>query len=220
MVAFGFSDLVTMQFSIGYDPDEATYNGAYGFMLPGMTAANFGNPGGPSSGFITHSWLADDIINGETVPDGTVLYTLRFIPLVQGGCSFFHSPTVPINTEFTDVNGVVTAQFADCGNGGGMLTIRTFADQDADCEYTAGEPLLPQFAVAVASNGDTAYVYAAANDLYYYPIQINDETLTVSLVSSNGYWEGCLPFETVEITDPSENVELDLGATAIQDCKE
>ena len=40
-----------------------------------MTASNIANP---TSGNITLSWLANDPINGESVPNGTVIFQLCF----------------------------------------------------------------------------------------------------------------------------------------------
>lgn len=217
VVAYGFSDLISTQFSLAYDPGEAVFAGAYGFNLTGMNSSNIGNPGGPSSGFIIQSWLASDLVNGETVSDGTVLYVLRFTPLVQGGCSFNYSP-VPTATEITDLNGVVTLQVLDCGNAGGMLSMRVFADQDSDCIFQTGEPLLKNMMVEIVSNGDTTYTYTSNSGFCYYPIQADDETLHLSVLSANGYWAGCNSPQSVEITDPEANIQADLGAVPLVAC--
>ncbi|MCB9284927.1 MAG: gliding motility-associated C-terminal domain-containing protein [Lewinellaceae bacterium] len=103
-----FTDMVSMQFSINYPGNLLSYTGSQGFNLPGLNSSSIGNPGGPTSGNITLSWLADDVVTGETVDDGTVIVQLCF-QAIGPNCStadvvFSGTPT-PI--EVTDVNGNV-----------------------------------------------------------------------------------------------------------------
>jgi gliding motility-associated-like protein len=103
-----FSEMVSMQFSINYPSNLLSFTGPQNFNLPGLTASNIGNPGGPTSGNITFSWLADDVVNGQTLPDSTVIVELCF-QAIGPNCStanvvFSGTPT-PI--EVTDVNGNV-----------------------------------------------------------------------------------------------------------------
>lgn len=104
-----FEDMVSMQFSINYPGNLLSFTGAQGFgALPGLGASNIGNPGGPTSGNITLSWLADDVVIGQTLPDGTVIAQLCFTA-IGPNCStadvvFSGTPT-PI--EVTDINGNV-----------------------------------------------------------------------------------------------------------------
>jgi gliding motility-associated-like protein len=104
-----FSSIVSMQFSINYDPAMLTYTGSDNLNLSGLTASNIGNPGGPSSGNITVSWLADDPVLGVTLPDGDVIFQVCF-DAIGPNCndtnvSFSSNPT-PI--EVTDADGLVT----------------------------------------------------------------------------------------------------------------
>ena len=100
-----FVNLVSMQFSINYDPAILEFDMAQGFNLPGLGASQIGNP---SAGNITVSWLADDVVNGQTVPDGTDIVELCFTVIGANGSmspiSFSGTPTV---VEVTDVDGPV-----------------------------------------------------------------------------------------------------------------
>jgi len=103
-----FTDMVSMQFSINYPGTLLYYLGAQGFNLPGLSGANFGNPGGPTSGNLTVSWIADDVVNGQDLADSTVIVQLCFVA-IGPNCStanvvFSGTPT-PI--EVTDVDGDV-----------------------------------------------------------------------------------------------------------------
>ena len=103
-----FTDMVSMQFSINFPGNLLSYTGAQGFNLDGLNSSSLGNPGGPTSGNITLSWLADDVVTGETVPNGTVIVQLCF-QAIGPNCStadivFSGTPT-PV--EVTDVDGNV-----------------------------------------------------------------------------------------------------------------
>lgn len=213
VAVYGFSDMLTMQYALAYDQDEVSFSGATGFNLTGLTSTNIGNP----PGYVLLSWLAADIVTGETVPDGTVIYTLRFIPTEQGACFLTHSPIIPIPTEITDVNGWVFAEFVDC-NAPGLLSGKVFFDENEDCSLSSGEPALPWFVVEVASNGQTHYVPVNANGEYYYFIKPDDEMLEVGIIPPNELWAACAPAEVVEI-EPGVNLyALDLGAAPLADC--
>ena len=142
-----FDDLVSMQFSINYDPAIVEFDMAQGLNLAGLSASNIGNP---SAGNITVSWLSDDVINGTTVADGTVIFELCFTGLSNGtsGIDFSSSPT-PV--EVTDPNGVLTPVFDDGaiqvtgGGGGGGTTDLTFTASNES--IAAGEQACVEISV-------------------------------------------------------------------------
>jgi trimeric autotransporter adhesin len=103
-----FTSMVSMQFSINYPGNLLSFTGAQGFNLQGLSAANIGNPGGPTSGNITLSWLTDDFNNGETVPDGTTIVQLCF-QAIGPNCSTANIvfSGVPTPIEVTDLDGPV-----------------------------------------------------------------------------------------------------------------
>ncbi len=104
-----FTEMVSMQFSINYPGNLLSYTGAQNFTLPGLTGASIGNPGGAASGNLTLSWLANDVVLGETVPDGTVIAQLCFTatgPNCSTADIVFSGTPTPI--EVTDVDGNVT----------------------------------------------------------------------------------------------------------------
>ncbi|MBK8490776.1 MAG: hypothetical protein IPL49_07745 [Saprospirales bacterium] len=103
-----FTDMVSMQFSINFPGNLLSYTGSQGFNLPGLNASSIGNPGGPASGNLTLSWLADDVVTGATVPNGTVIVQLCFTatgPNCSTADLVFSGTPTPI--EVTDVNGNV-----------------------------------------------------------------------------------------------------------------
>ena len=85
-----------------------------------MGASNVGNP---NPGDITVSWLADDVINGETVADGTSIFQICFDAIAVDGTSPIAFSGTPTAIEITNTNGIVDLVNTDgeviVGNGGG-----------------------------------------------------------------------------------------------------
>ncbi|MCB0640844.1 MAG: hypothetical protein KDC44_04355, partial [Phaeodactylibacter sp.] len=104
-----FQDLVSMQWSINYNPSIVEFDMAQALNLGGLAPSNIGNP---SAGNITVSWLSDDVINGTTVPDGTVIFELCFTGLSNGTSPIDFSST-PTPVEVTDPDGIVSPVFDD-----------------------------------------------------------------------------------------------------------
>ncbi len=123
-----FVDIVSMQYSMAFDETQIEYTGLQGFNLNGLSAGSFGvNQAG--SGILTLSWL-DPEVDGETLPNGTVIYQVCFNAIGANNCnssslfSFTNTPTPQEVTNlagdivpFQGVNGIVT--ICDGGGGGG-----------------------------------------------------------------------------------------------------
>jgi gliding motility-associated-like protein len=123
-----FTDMISTQFSINYDDAIVEYDMAQNFNLPGLVASNIGNP---SAGNLTLSWLANDLVNGETVSNGTSIVELCFTIIGNSGTSDLTFSGTPTSIECTDVDGSVTPVFVDgsimvAGGGGGGGTDLTF----------------------------------------------------------------------------------------------
>ncbi|MCB0707533.1 MAG: hypothetical protein KDC34_19595, partial [Saprospiraceae bacterium] len=101
--------------------------------LPGMVASNVGNP---SPGNVTVSWLANDVVAGQSVANGTTIFQICFDVIGSGGAvsplDFSGSPT---SIEVTDTGGLVSPVFEDgsvtaTGGGGSGTTDLTFTLPD------------------------------------------------------------------------------------------
>lgn len=102
-----FTDILSMDFSINWDPAVIEFESPTGFNLPGLTAGNF-DASGAANGFLTLSWrFADCAPNamGVTQPDGTVVFRLCFKALAAYGAT---SPITitnnPVPIRVTRVN--------------------------------------------------------------------------------------------------------------------
>ncbi len=121
---YGFTDLYSIQGTVQFDPAIASFVQVETFGLPGMNAANFGTTFA-AIGRITFSWN-DANLTGVSVPDGTVIFSIR-LTLVgsagqQGVTSFVNTPTLIEITDntfnpvpFTLQNGLIQI-IEDCAN--------------------------------------------------------------------------------------------------------
>ncbi len=120
-----FNNILSMQYSMGWDASAIDFVPPVGNLtnaLPGFTAANFGT-NNAGNGILTLSWL-DPNVQGVTLPNGTVLYSLTFQILTATGTdiAFTNSPTI---IELIDGNGNAVnfvgqdAAVNGGGNGGG-----------------------------------------------------------------------------------------------------
>lgn len=72
----GFSNMLGMQYTHVFDPEQLALSSIENFNLPGLAANNFGF--GFAPGVIALSWVLPSLGTGETLPDDTPIYTLCF----------------------------------------------------------------------------------------------------------------------------------------------
>lgn len=99
--ACGFTDIVSTQYSINFDPALVQFANTENYNLPALNAGSFN--GNNTAGFITFSWL-DSLGTGTTVADETPIYDICFTLIGAGGSTdniiFTNSP---LTIEITDV---------------------------------------------------------------------------------------------------------------------
>lgn len=135
----GFTDIISMQYSINFDSQVLAFDSYQNFNLPGLDPIDFGQP---SPGALTVSWISDDLINGQTVADFTSIYQICFdvigASMTETDIDFTGQPA---SIEFVDItfsavpvttnSGTVTV---DGGSGGGTPTDFTLDIEDATAE--------------------------------------------------------------------------------------
>ncbi len=72
----GFNTIGTFQFSLHWDPAVASFADTEQYGVPGLTSANFGSDAA-STGTLNVSW-DDTTLAGQSRPDGSVLFAVRF----------------------------------------------------------------------------------------------------------------------------------------------
>ena len=100
-----FSDIVSMQFTIGWDETKIEYADVYNLNLSGLEKANFGTSSMVTdNGLLTLSWV-DGSLNGVTLPDDHQLFTIRMKAIGNVGdeIPLIFADTLAI-VELVDVN--------------------------------------------------------------------------------------------------------------------
>jgi Cohesin domain len=89
----GFKEIVTLQFSLKWDETVLKPVSINDLNLPSLRPDNFGTK--PSR--ISFGWL-DESLKGQTVPDGTTIFTVRFEVIgaldATTNIEFFNQPTI------------------------------------------------------------------------------------------------------------------------------
>ena len=101
-----FTDIVSFQFTIKWDPNLVQYIGTNNYQISTFGVNNIGDaPTNVDNGELIVSWL-DNNLNGVSLPDNSTLFSLQF--LIKNGSSFTttqveitNAPTV---IEVIDVN--------------------------------------------------------------------------------------------------------------------
>ncbi len=131
VVAYEFTNIVGMQFSINYNPAQLQFVSVGAFNLVGLTAGNFGTPtGNPPTqpGNITLSWV-DPNVSGVTLPGGPAIFEICF-NVLDDVCSDVVFSGTPTAIEVTDGNGNVIPFQSDSGT----------VAAGTDCFGSSGEP--------------------------------------------------------------------------------
>ncbi len=217
LLAFDFTDMVSMQLVIGFDTAQATFVGFSGFNLPGLDGSGcfLFQPGK-----VAVQWLSPNLVNGQSVPDGTSILRIHFIPKVAGACSFLFDFNSPITVEFGDVDGITDYTLIDCNSVAGELTGKVFGDLDENCLLAVGEPGLPDLLVRVTSNGKNYFYRTNTEGAYRYEFRPNDDTLFLSVLPINNYWGNCTPSQMVVVADPALDQALDLPLLPLLPCEQ
>ena len=101
-----FEDIVSMQFTIGWDETKIDFVNVYNLNLTGLETGNFGtSPAVVDNGLLTMSWV-DGTLNGVTLPDDDhILFTIRMKAKGVAGDAIplIFADTIAI-VEFVDIS--------------------------------------------------------------------------------------------------------------------
>ena len=112
MVVKQFTDVVSMQYSINWNPAELTYKSVKGFNLKDLSKNNFGAKSA-AKGKLTFSWY-DQAIKGISVADKTVIHQICFDAVGKSGTKAKIQITEdPIIVEITGKGGTFLKLFTE-----------------------------------------------------------------------------------------------------------
>ena len=127
LIVNDFTDIVSMQYGIKWDPAVIQFNSVDNFDLTDLSAGNFNAD--VSGGFLSFSWF-DNTTQGVSASDGTAIYTMSFTVLgdASSGSTITFASRQGLAIELASTAGEVTnsvtftdAQFGD-PNGNGNST--------------------------------------------------------------------------------------------------
>ena len=132
VTATNFTNINGVQFTIGYNPAHLTYSSVGDFVLPGLTAANFGT----GNGTITFSWT-DPELNGHSLPATPAqrLFEICFtVVSAPTSLSFTNTPTSieVVNTNDQNVQVATNMGMVTC-NQSAPFTISNAQVQNVSC---------------------------------------------------------------------------------------
>ena len=93
-----FNNLLSLQFSIGWDYSKLNFVGigSYGSTAMTLSSGNFGLNNASTSGLISFSWN-DGALNGITLSDSTTIFVLKFLTKgsdgTKGSINIQNNPT-------------------------------------------------------------------------------------------------------------------------------
>jgi hypothetical protein len=117
--AKNFKSIVSVQYSIKWDPKVLKFKALQGFGLPQLNAENFGKHI-LEQGLLTHSWF-DANVKGISKGDGETLYEICFEAIGAAGSK---SPVQIINTPTSIEIANVNSEFLTLDATPGMVLVK------------------------------------------------------------------------------------------------
>ncbi|HPF00405.1 MAG TPA: cohesin domain-containing protein, partial [Bacteroidales bacterium] len=165
VTAQDFTDLLSAQGSIAFDPAIISFTGISGYGLPGMNASNFGISSA-GSGIITFSWN-DATLAGVSLIDGAEIFVLNFNIIGSAGqISPVQLTNNPTQLEFADITySVVTYSLSQ-----GSVTVGTpFIPEDIFIFADSIEGAMGQYVQVPVRVSDFSNIISAQGSLSFNP---------------------------------------------------
>jgi len=119
VTASDFQEIMSMQYSMKWDPKILKFKEVKGFQLPGLGSNSFGR-NHAEKGLLTFSWY-DFNVRGITIPDGTSLYQVCFEVVGEAGSkAYFRFTGYPTQIEISNKAGL----FLDLNSINGLIKVR------------------------------------------------------------------------------------------------
>ena len=172
----GFTSLTGLQFTLQWDPAVFEYVNVLNFGLPGLTAANFGQPG--NSGQLTMVWT-DASGAGQTLGDGSLLFNLYLNPIAPANTqSILFFADTPLPAQALDAMG----QPGVAATGAALLSLEapTLAIGPAYCYNGLQFVSLYSDGNISGSDGDNVFQDRGNNGSIVYNLTDNDPVFIVA----------------------------------------
>lgn len=177
MRAIDFSDIISLQGTLQFNPSIATFSNIDTYGLPDMTASSFGLTQ-VSSGKIMFSWN-DPTLAGVSVPDSAILFTMKFQLTGAPGTftllNFINNPTPmeTVNKDFLVVNdSLIPGKLRIISDG--TITV----SDPASLTYCEGDALTANYTVTGTFVTGNQFILQLSNASGSFATPINLDTVT------------------------------------------
>ncbi len=209
-----FDDIVSTQFSVNWDPAYLGIDSVGNFGLPSLSLGNFSTDS--TSGYMILAWV-DPLVVGNTLADGSILFTLYF-DVLQEGPSDICITNDPVIIEITDISISVIPHIVNCGEvigAGTTVSGNVYHDLNDDCAFQNGEAGLENWILKFSSDQN---FYASTDENGNYSIFIDTGDYVVELILPNGFWGACDNYVNIDLDGTIDPYELDFPVRSIIDC--
>ncbi len=141
-----FTEIVSMQYTMQFNPAILQFSHVQSFGLPNMGGGNFGTTMA-GDGFVTVSWNDDTPIDGETLPNESVIYEICFTAIGAGG-----------SVDSLLINGnLASIEVTDVNSGGANIGLESI-DGEVTITGDQSNALTVIASMETGQPGDTVYV--------------------------------------------------------------
>lgn len=214
VTAYNFSDIIGMQFSINWDSTLLKFLSVNDLNLVGLTQGQIGFPPETATGDFSLVWYDEDV-SGESVPDGTSIFSITFQRL-SNKTAYVAFSDLPTLVEFTGVDENPLIPLLCYGViSNNTITGQVFHDQDLNCALEPGEMGLEGW-IILASGVQNYYARSDKDGRYQLPVEPGAYELTI--FPPNDYWGFCDGSYQVMVDNFSDTVSLNIPAQTLIQC--
>lgn len=101
-----------------------------------------------------------------------------------------------------------------------MISGQVYLDDNLDCGYDPGEPLLANWRVQATNQDNGEVYYSSTTDLGAYQLVVPVGNYELTILSKNDYWDitPCNPIQSVSFTAPNQDFAYDFGVVDNANC--
>jgi gliding motility-associated-like protein len=186
-----FEDMMTMQFTVAWDPDLLSYNDVSSINLANASGANFGTDE-IDNGFLTFSWSTGSLTD-TTITDGADIFSIEFnianTVCADASVSIDDSPTALTPIEFADEN-LCVANVITVGGNVENQAIASISSDDSDNLICFGDQVIFSGLPGGMTNYDFYLngnlVQSGANGVYLNNSLIDQDSVNVIVGDAQG----------------------------------
>jgi SdrD B-like domain len=209
-LVYNFDAILSMQYTIQWDPAELQFVSLGDFYLPGMTESNFGTMH-VDEGVLPLAWFEPTVSTGVTLPTCNSMFQVHFkslngqVPTITIG----NSPT-PIEVLNANEDLLNIEQGGNCTALSSIQGI-VFQDDNGNCAKDDGEAGQEDWIVTLQQGSNTYHATSNASGYYVFNGIAGDYELSI-VSPENTNLVACQPTANISLGE-SQTVEHNYGAS-------